>query len=69
MTKFKVGDLVRPTKEAIAEGAPWIDLYGGKWPARVVETSEYGSFWLEGKKGIWDYNGIEKAKPMYMENK
>lgn len=68
MTQFKVGDLVRPTKEAIAAGEDWIDLYDGKWPARVVETTGE-VFWLEGKKRSWGYNGIEKAKPMYMENK
>lgn len=68
MTKFKVGDLVRPTKESIARRAAWIELYDGKWPSRVIET--YGdSFRLEGKKGRWGDNGIEKAKPMYMENK
>lgn len=68
MNKFKVGDLVRPTKEAVAAGEYWIDFYDGKWPARVVKT-DGDVFWLEGKHGGWGYNGIEKAKPMYMENK
>ncbi len=68
MTKFKVGDLVRPTKEAIARREPWIYSHDGKWPAKVVEVEGF-SFWLEGKQGRWGYNGIEKAKPMYMENK